>query len=110
MSDMICRICGNPINISKDNFEMSSLEGCAHIDCIERKEHEDWYNSMKTFFKVDKLEQENQALKDKWDKLKKWVDESGCFLDDRSFTGDAVISIYAILDKMQELEQGENNA
>ena len=110
MGNMICRICGQPINLSKDNFEISSLEGGAHTDCIKRKEHEDWHNSIKKFFNVDGLKQENQALKDRWEKLKKWVDESGCFLDDGSFSGDVVISIYAILDKMQELEQEQTNA
>ena len=110
MGDMICRICGHPINISQENFEISNLEGSAHIDCIKRKEHEDWRNSMKKFFNVDELKQENQVLKDRWEELKKWVDASGCFLDDGSFSGDVVISIYAILDKMQELERGEDNA
>ena len=39
-----------------------------------------------------------------WFKLKEWIDKSGCFLDDGSLSGGVVISIYAILDKMQELE------
>lgn len=50
------------------------------------------------------LMKENQALKDRWEKLKEWIDKSGCFLDDGSLSGDVVISIYAILDKMEELE------
>ena len=107
---------GHYLDLSDNPFSYDSIV-CklgAFEDFIEEQGFED-LEELKRYieqsFKASELilkkKQENQALKDRWEKLKKWVDESGCFLDDGSFSGDVVISIYAILDKIQELEQGE---
>ena len=56
------------------------------------------------FEKNKKLKQEKQALKDRWNKLKEWVEQLSSETE--------VISedLYFLKYKMQELEQGEDNA
>lgn len=116
MDNMICRICGQPISLIKDNFEISSLEGCAHTDCIKRKEHEDWRNSIKKLLKVDELEQENQVLKERWQKLKESVvdtlkhDREFFELTENDMYYDFSIADQIILGRMQELEKEQTNA
>lgn len=65
---------------------------------------------------IDKLQQENQQLKDNWDKLKEYIKETKLKEFEKSygkrfgktFTQTEVIVCNMILDKMQELEQGSD--
>lgn len=55
-------------------------------------------------YHVQKLQQENQQLKDKWDKLKKFILKKQAILFDTEY-----ICYSNVLDKMQELEQGSDS-
>lgn len=56
---------------------------------------------------IIKLQQENQELKDNWNKLKEFVLKKQAVLFNTEYT---CYSNYSnILDKMQELEQGSNS-
>ena len=53
---------------------------------------------------LDNLEKQNKQLKDNWNELKKWLEENESFDDycnETTFT--------SVLDKMQELEQGNDS-
>lgn len=59
--------------------------------------------------KYTKCEKENQALKDRWQKLKEWVEDDddvvGFSHEYANQSSDTVIKQYDILTKMQELEK-----
>lgn len=53
---------------------------------------------------IDELEKENQALKDRWNKLKQYINTF------KEYDIEESNLAWKITDKMQELEQGETDA
>lgn len=56
---------------------------------------------------INELELENQALKDRWNKLKEWVVKEQGFTS--MYQEEKYNAFDEIKDKMQELEKGETN-
>lgn len=77
---------------------------------INRVEFKIYKESFKEVFeKNKKLYQENQALKDRWEKLKEFMQSEHDWGLENDYQ-DCSYGIRLILDKMQELEQGETDA
>ena len=66
----------------------------------------DW-NSL--FEYIDKLQQENEQLKDNWNKLRELILEEGFEINTREYGSLNVIDKNVIFEKMQELEQGSDS-
>ena len=97
-----CKFCDKekPVkDFVKSGFAVKNI--CR--ECQNQKQTQIYKNSKK----VEELQQENQQLKDNWNKLKEIAKSQSGFKKRADLKGGLWFEVDELLDKMQELEQGE---
>lgn len=108
--------CGSRYGDYRFYYKKPKLE--TEMDKMHEWDIDHWARNVKNK-SMDKFLQENQALKDRWEKLKEWCEENCYYVEE--CCGDIesedyeeyvyrYINIAQLFEKLQELEQGEDNA
>ena len=93
----------------KDRKNLVQLNENDLLDIIEflQQDRKQWINQFtQTHNESVKIQEENQELKDNWVELKEFIKKEGFEINTREYGSLDVIDKYAIIEKMQELEQG----
>ena len=91
------------IQLDKENKELKKQLHDASIQIQELTEQDIWCPS--NCEKLEKLQQENEKLKDNWDKLKEYIRKNIIYDD----VGMKILDSSPLEDYMQELEQGSDS-
>ena len=89
--------------LDKENKELKKQLHDASIQIQELTEQDIWCPS--NCEKLEKLQQENEKLKDNWDKLKEYIRKNIIYDD----VGMKILDSSPLEDYMQELEQGSDS-
>lgn len=74
MKCLCCKRTPEQVLREDGEVELSNIEAFICKTCKKIEEHKSYMSGIRKMFNVDKLEQENQALKDRWEKLKEYID------------------------------------
>lgn len=93
----------------KNYYELINIQKIDLLLIIEflQKDRKQWINQFtQTHNESVEIQKENKQLKDNWNKLKKYISSEWYCFDNESVEFEVA---KAILDKMQELEQGSDS-